>query len=127
MRGATLSFSPATLTVGGVEVPLGGTEYVPLPVKAERDVSLPPRTVMSCGGKVDGTDGLEGRVFQIDPTEKYTDNEEGVTERGRGSGMRDSPSTGGKHHEYKRDHREGRKVSLHPPSEAGGEGTGSTG
>lgn len=75
---AHLKFDSAVLLVDGMTIPLGSVPIEPVSVVFDTDIKLPPRTVVSCRGRLVRKRKLEGKLFQMAPARKYSPEEEEV-------------------------------------------------
>ena len=76
---AQIRFDPATLTLDGEEIPLGEDNCERLPVVAQEDIRLPPRTTVSGEGEIMVEGAPNDSLYQIIPTNDYDNNEGEVT------------------------------------------------
>ena len=76
---ARIRFNPATLTLDGEEILLGENNYEQLPMVAQADIKLLPRTNVSGEGKIMVEGALNSGLYQVIPTDGYDNNEGEVT------------------------------------------------
>ena len=76
---AQIRFDPATLTLDGEEIPLGEDNCERLPVVAQADIRLPPRTTVSGEGEIMVEGAPNDGLYRIIPTDEYDNNEGEVT------------------------------------------------
>ena len=76
---AQIRFDPATLTLDGEEISLGEENCEQLPVVAQADIRLPPRTTIFGEGEIMVEGAPNGGLYQIITTDGYDNNEGEVT------------------------------------------------